>query len=195
MRESRPTVTTAPRKPSMPALLRAFGWIGLTSLGQGRTAYFYEELVRKRRWVTETEFLEGVGIGHLLPGPNVTNLSVYFGQRLGGARGALLATAAQIIPGAVLLLGLSILYFRGLPAALTDAVGRGVGAAAVGLVVATTWRSGAAVLRTGRGAAITLLTFALFGPAQVNVFLVLAFVAPLSIALAWLRRPRAERGP
>jgi chromate transporter len=188
-----PPPPAAPARPSLAALLRVFGWIGLSSFGQGRTGYFHEELVRKRRWLTDREFLEGVSISHLLPGPNITNLSVYLGQRFAGGWGALLGTLAIILPGAALIILLGILYFHGVGAAYSGPIGRGIGAAAVGLVVATSWRTGASVLRTRSGAAIAAITFLLFAVAGLNIFLVLAIVAPVSI---WLhRRPdRASDG-
>jgi chromate transporter len=185
------TETAAPpQPPTLGMLLRAFGFIGLTSLGQGRVAYFYDELVRKRRWVSNEDFLEGASIGSLLPGPNVTNLSVYFGQRLGGAAGAVIATLAVTLPGAAAILALAYLYFHGLPASISGPIGRGVGAAAVGLVAATVWRTGRTALTNYRGAAVAALTFLLFGVLGLNVFLVLGLVSPLSIALYW---PRAGR--
>jgi chromate transporter len=145
--------------------------------------------VRKRHWVTDTEFLEGVSISHLLPGPNITNLSVYLGQRFAGPLGALLGTLAITVPGAVLIIVLAILYFHGVGAAFSAPIGRGIGAAAVGLVVATSWRTGAPVLRTRPGAVIAALTFVLFALAGLNIFFVLVLVAPLSI---WLHRRRGR---
>lgn len=179
----------APEAPTLTALLRAFGWIGLTSIGQGRVSYFYDELVRKRRWLNEREFLEGSSISSVLPGPNVSNMSVYFGQHLGGVFGALIASAAIITPGALMILALGILYFHGLPASITAPVGRGIGAAAVGLVAATVWRTGAPVLRTRPGGVIAALTFLLFGVAGLNIFVVLLLMIPLSLLL--FRSPRS----
>jgi chromate transporter len=169
-------------------LLRSFGWIGLTSLGQGRAAYFHDELVRKHKWATDHEFLEGLTVGTVMPGPNVTNLSVYFGQRLGGVAGALLGTCAVVLPGALLIFLLGLLYFSGLPASFTGPVGRGIGAAAVGLVAATFWRTGERTLRRRRGLAVAAVVFALLGPLGLNLFLVLIAAAPISVAIAWPRQ-------
>src|SRR5690242_19542244 len=85
---------TVPREdavhPSLWTLIRVFGGIGLTSFGGGRVAYFWHEVARRRRWVPEEELLEGIAITSLVPGPNFGNLSVFLGQRLRGAPGALL---------------------------------------------------------------------------------------------------------
>lgn len=180
------------RHHSLTEVLRVFGWIGLTSLGQGRVGYFHEELVRKRGWLTDAEFLEGASIGQVLPGPNVTNLSVYFGQRFAGAMGALVATIAILVPGAVMILVLGVLYFQGLPTDITGPVGRGVGAAAVGLVAATTWRSGSGALQSGRAVAVAATTVLLSVVVGLNVFMVLGLVTPASIWLAWPRDGRAR---
>lgn len=183
-----PGAPPPPPPPTLAALLRAFGWIGLTSLGQGRVSYFYDELVRKRRWLNEREFLEGSSISSVLPGPNVSNMSVYFGQHLGGAAGALIATAAIITPGALSILALGILYFHGLPASITGPVGRGIGAAAAGLVAATVWRTGAPVLHAPRSGVIAGLSFLLFGVIGLNIFLVLLIMLPLSLLIFRMRR-------
>jgi chromate transporter len=153
-------------------------------------AYFYNELVRKRGWVTDADFLEGASISSLIPGPNVTNLSVYFGQRLAGPAGALLGTLAVTVPGAVLLLLISSLYFHGLGTDISTPIGRGVGAAAVALIATTAWRTGAAAVRAPRGALIAALTFALYALVGLNIFIVLAIMGPVSI---WLHRPGTRR--
>ena len=46
-------------------LTQAFTWIGLTSIGGGRSAYFYDALVVRRRWVTDDEFIQGLTLSQL----------------------------------------------------------------------------------------------------------------------------------
>ena len=54
-------------------LTRVFAWIGLISIGGGRAAYFHDALVVRRRWLTHEEFLQGLTLSQILPGPTVTN--------------------------------------------------------------------------------------------------------------------------
>ena len=65
-------------------LVQVFGWTGLTSLGGGRSAYFYDAVVHKRPWLKSSEFIQDLTISQLLPGPSFANLGVALGVRLGG---------------------------------------------------------------------------------------------------------------
>jgi chromate transporter len=65
-------------------ILKVFGWIGLTSLGGGRSVYFHAGLVEKRRWLTNHEFIQDLTLSQLLPGPNYSNLAAGIGVRLAG---------------------------------------------------------------------------------------------------------------
>lgn len=78
----------------LPQILKVFGWIGLTSLGGGRSVYFHAGLVEKRRWITNHEFIQDLTLSQLLPGPNYSNLAVALGVRLAGWRGELLVAGA-----------------------------------------------------------------------------------------------------
>jgi chromate transporter len=167
-------------------IVRVFAWTGLTSVGGGRYAYFYESLVARRGWVKREEFVQDLTLCQLLPGPNFSNLAVALGFRLGGPRGAAWGAVALILPGALMLLGLSALYFRG-EFSPTMAHGlRGVAAAIVGLVFVTTGRIIPVALRTWRAVVIAAAVFLLVGVLRVNTALTITLVAPVSL---WLFRP------
>lgn len=167
-------------------IVRVFAWTGLTSVGGGRYAYFYESLVTRRGWVKREEFVQDLTLCQLLPGPNFSNLAVALGFRLGGPGGAAWGAVALILPGALILLGLSALYFRG-EFSPTMAHGlRGVAAAIVGLVFVTTGRIIPVALRTWRAVVIAAAVFFLVGVLRVNAALTIALVAPVSL---WLFRP------
>jgi chromate transporter len=174
-------------RPSLPEFVRAFAWIGAISFGGGRTAYFQDELVTRRRWLTSSEFLEAIALTQMLPGPGIGNLSACLGQRLGGWRGALLAVACLTLPGGIMTLGVAWLYFRGLPATLTAAVGMGVSAAAVGLGLGSVFRLRAGIPDLG-GYGIAVITFVLFGPLHWPIHWVLLASLPPALVLAWRRR-------
>src|SRR5256885_15658144 len=95
------------------SLIRVFAWTGLIALGGGRSAYFYDAVVVRRAWVTTGEFVQDLTLSQLLPGPNFANLAVALGCRLGGWRGGVWALLAVLVPGALALLGLTGLCFRG----------------------------------------------------------------------------------
>ena len=171
-------------------LTRAFAWIGLTSIGGGRSAYFYQAFVVRRRWVTDAEFVQGLTLSQLLPGPTISNLAVALGHRLRGAVGAACAWLALLLPGALATLAISALYFgRGVGPAAGTAL-RGMGAAVVGFMLVTTARLARGAL-FGRGApAIAALVFLAVGPLRLNIFLVILMAGAASL---WLNRPRPQR--
>lgn len=179
-----------PAHPSLWALVRVFGGIGLTSFGGGRVAYFWHEVARKRKWVTETEVLDGIGITALVPGPNFGNLAVFLGQRLRGGRGALLGTIAILGPGAAMMLALAVIYFRQGQVPGAAPVFRGVGAAAVGLALSTALGVGSRAVRDPLAVVLAGASFAGVAFLNLNPFLV---IIPLSLAgtIWYLRHPRS----
>ena len=170
-------------RPSLAEILRAFLWIGLISFGIGRVAYFQDELVRRRQWLTNAELLEAIALSHVLPGPSIGNLAAYLGQRLAGWRGALLAVGCLTVPGGAMILGLAWLYFRGMPPAVTGPIGRAVSAASVGVAVAAVVRLRGGV-HGGGAYAIAGLTFLLFGPLHWPIHWVLLACLPPAFVLA-----------
>ena len=84
------------RRVSLGRLTRMFGWIGLSSIGGGRSAYLYEVLVDRHGWLTRDEFLPGYTLCQLLPGPTISNLAVFLGNGLRGWPGALIVPPPQV---------------------------------------------------------------------------------------------------
>lgn len=86
--------------------------IGLLSFGgpAGQIALMHRILVEEKRWVDEARFLHALNYCMLLPGPEAQQLATYIGWLLHGVKGGLVAGVLFILPGAVLILGLSLLY-------------------------------------------------------------------------------------
>jgi chromate transporter len=172
-------------------------------MGGGRFAYYFHELVTRRRWLSEQEMLERLAISQLLPGPNIGNLAVLLGQRLRGFRGAALALIATLGPGALLMLGLSAFYFaRGQVPGAGPAF-RGIAAAAAGLALGTTlqigWRSARGVRAAVLGALTLLAVLVLHLPTLLAILLlgaggVLLYRLPPPKRPALLSRPAAGEG-
>src|SRR5207253_8899373 len=118
----------------LPHLIKVFAWTGRTSLGGGRSAYFHDAVVVRRPWVRNDEFVQDLTLSQLLPGPNFANLAVALGCRLAGWAGGAAALGAIVAPGAVILLLLAVLYFRGAFAPGTTRLMHRMAAAVVGRV-------------------------------------------------------------
>ncbi len=179
------------RRVSLARLSGMFAWIGLTSIGGGRAAYVYEILVDRYHWLTQEEFLPGLTISQLLPGPIVSNLAVFIGQGLRGPWGAAMAWIGVLAPGVAAMLLLSALYVRSGVTPGVDAALRGMGAAVVGLLVVTTGRLARGALGARGGLYLVTLTFLTVGPLRMNAVLVILLIGGLGL---WLNRPSGPAG-
>ena len=98
--------------PSLTDLTRAFARIGCLSFGgpAGQIALMQRELVDERGWIEQGAFLRALNLCHLLPGPEAQQLATWIGWRLHGVRGGLVAGLLFVVPGALVMLALSLLY-------------------------------------------------------------------------------------
>jgi chromate transporter len=146
-------------------------------------------LVDKRRWLTDSEFVEVLSLGQALPGPNVINASVVIGARFHGAVGSVIAVAALLFAPLAIVLVLAALYGHYGDLAVTRRIFSGVAAAAAGLVLATGIKMAIRLPRGWITVGITALTFVGAALLRIPLLWILALMAPLSITLAWRSRP------
>ncbi len=125
--------------------------IGLNSFGgpAGQIAVMHRTLVGERRWVSEERFLHALNYCMLLPGPEAQQLTVYLGWLLHGYAGGLVAGTLFVLPGALAMLGLSLLYATFATVAPVAAALAGVKAAVLAVVVEAVIRIGRRALRNG----------------------------------------------
>ena len=142
-------------------LLRAFTRIGLLSFGgpAGQIALMHRELVEERKWVAEEDFLHALNFCHLLPGPEAQQLATWIGWRLHGWRGGLAAGLLFVIPGALVILALSMLYAIAANLAWVEALFLGVKAAVLAIVVQALLRIAGRALDTGLKRALAVAAF------------------------------------
>ena len=91
------SLTPASRPENPRALFLAFTTLALQGFG-GVLAVVQRELVERRHWLTNEEFIEDWAVAQVMPGPNVVNLAVMMGDRYFGLRGALSAHRASTSP-------------------------------------------------------------------------------------------------
>lgn len=120
-----------------------------------------EEMVRRRDWMDEERFAEGVALCQALPGPASTQLAIWLGYARAGVPGGLVAGISFVLPAFCLLLMLSALYFRygRLPSAQT--ISYGVNAAVISIVLTTGWRMARSAVQDRFTGAILALIFVL----------------------------------
>lgn len=166
--------------------------MGLTSFGGGITAYIRRLVVTQKRWLTDEEFLPGLGLVQLLPGANVAGLAVYIGNHLRGPLGSALSLFCLFVPPFITTCALGFLYFHAGRTADAGAVLAGVTAAACGLMASMVFEAGQKAIKGAFDVFLILLTFALVRFAHLHVPVVILIVAPLAI---WWHRPRRPREP
>ncbi|MEP3295296.1 MAG: chromate efflux transporter [Pseudoruegeria sp.] len=98
--------------PSLKEALQVYGRIGLMSFGgpAAQIAVMHKELVEDRPWLTEQQYLNALSFCMLLPGPEAMQLATYSGWRTHGTVGGVLAGLLFVLPGAIVVLILSLLY-------------------------------------------------------------------------------------
>ena len=180
---------SSPPAVSLAKIFWVFLYIGATSFGGGVVAYLRQHLVERQRWLDEDQFLASLEIGETVPGLISTNVAVIVGSRLGGTAGAIAAAIGIILPGAIAVFGLGLLYahFKGNPEVVAGL--SGVGAAAVGLVLAVTMQIGRRELAFGPDLAILAAAFILVGLGHISLVPVLVLLAPIAI---WVNRPSPQ---
>jgi len=126
-----------PDMPSFSAALRVWARIGLLSFGgpAGQIAMLHREVVEQRRWIGERRFLQALNFCTLLPGPEAQQLATYLGWLMHGARGGLAAGLLFILPGAAVMLALSLVYATLGEVPLVAALFLGLKCAVLALVV------------------------------------------------------------
>jgi len=173
--------------PTLKALFLCFTVIGMQSFGGGLSSWMRREVVQRRGWMEDPQFLGGLALAQIAPGPNAVNLCVFIGTTLRGGSGALVALAGLMgLPIAlVLVLGGLYGWLHALPG-LAPILG-GMGAAAVGLNLATGWRLTQRNLRSVSQFAIMVATAVAVGWMDWPLLPVLLVVVPVSLALSFWR--------
>jgi chromate transporter len=181
----------SPRTPRSPGeIFQVFTRLALQGFG-GVLPIVQRELVERERWLTREQFLEMLAVSQVLPGPNVVNLSLMFGDRAFGWRGAFAALAGMLLAplGVVLVLTVAYLHYARHP--LIAGVLRGMGAVAAGLIFSTGVKLLPALRRNVLGAApayaFTALMFGCIALWRVPLAWMLGGLGAVGIALAWRR--------
>ncbi len=104
----------SPPSPDRPLgeIARVFLKLGFLAFGgpAAHTAMMQDELVRRRKWLSDEEFTQAVAAVQVVPGPNSTELAIHMGQLRGGFRGLVVAGVCFIGPAVLIILPLAIAY-------------------------------------------------------------------------------------
>ena len=186
-------------------LARVFSRLGLTSFGGpvAHIAYFRDEFVSRRRWLSEAQYTDLVALCQFLPGPASSQAGMALGFLRAGWAGALLAWCCFTLPSALLLIGLAMLVAQGggagsaahFPAFAQPWFAgciHGLKIAAVAVVAQAVWGMGRGICTDARrcGLAASSACLLLVLPGAWTQVLVLVLAATLGAR--WLGKPAAR---
>jgi len=125
--------------------------LGFISFGgpAGQIAMMHDELVEKRRWISERRFLHALNYCMLLPGPEAQQLATYLGWLLHRTRGGIIAGGLFVLPSLLILIALSWLYMTFGQTPLVSGLFYGIKPAVAAIVVHAAHRIGSRTLRNG----------------------------------------------
>ena len=175
------------------ALFTGFLAVSLCGIGGGGQLVWARGVaVESRRWISDREFADIVGLCQFMPGPNVIGIAVCVGARTRGTIGTLVALAGfLVIPWSIgLAIGLLCLKYAHLPV-LRNILG-GIAATAAGLLIATGIRLLMPYRRRPAALLFASLAFALIAFVRMPLLAVLFGLVPLSIAVAGIDAARAQ---
>jgi chromate transporter len=169
--------------------LRTWFKIGCLGFGgpAGQIALMHRILVDEKKWVEEQRYLHALNFCMLLPGPEAQKLATYVGWLLHGLRGGLAAGILFVLPGAIVMLVVSLLYVLGRGIPVIDGALFGIKAAVLVIVVE-------ALMRIGRRSLKTKLLIGVAAAAFIGIFF-LDLPFPLIVLAAALVGFFASRAP
>ena len=135
--------------------------LGFISFGgpAGQISMMHQELVEKRRWISEHRFLHALNYTMVLPGPEAQQLATYIGWLMHGVWGGIAAGVLFVLPSLFILIGLTWIYlsFGDVPA--VEGILYGIKPAVTAIVVFAAYRIGSRALRNNVLRAMALLAF------------------------------------
>ena len=168
--------------------------LGLTAFGgpAAHIAIMHDETVKRRKWVSEQEFLDLLGTANLIPGPTSTELAIYLGFRRVGWLGLVLAGVCFILPAMliVLLLAWGYVRFGGTP--LASGIFYGILPVVIAIVAQALWNLGRKAVKNWLTGLLGLLALALY---FLGVNILILLLAAGLIVMAWNNASRIKHLP
>jgi chromate transporter len=175
--------------PSFRAALRFWCKLGWISFGgtAAHIAIMHDELVEKKRWISNQSFLHALSHCMILPGPEAQQLAIYIGWKLHGKRGGIVAGTLFVLPSMFILLALSVVYvgFGSLP--WIAAMFSGLKPVVIALVIVAHERVARRAVRGPIQGAVAVATFVAMFFFEASLLVVMVSAIALGITLAAVR--------
>lgn len=131
-----------PHEVSLASFVGYFLWLGTVGFGGpiALAGRMQQDLVEKRGWISRGDYVEGLALAQLAPGPLAAQLAMYLGFVRAGWWGTTLVGTAFVLPSFLMVLALSAAYMRYGGLSWMQAVFYGVGAAVIGIIARSAWK-------------------------------------------------------
>lgn len=161
--------------------------VALSSFGGGLSAWSERIVVEERQWMNKEEFITGLTVARLFPGPNQINMAVYIGSRFRGLSGALAALSGiLLLPFSVLML-LGLLYYYLNMTMAVDRVLAGVITASAGMALSMGFKIAGAYCRDPVAMLLAGASFIAMSVFHVRLVPLVLVAGPLAMAWYWPR--------
>ncbi len=179
----------APQQPSFKAALRFWCKLGWISFGgtAAHIAIMHDELVEKKRWISNRSFLHALSHCMILPGPEAQQLAIYIGWKLHGKRGGIVAGTLFVLPSMFILLALSVMYVRFGSLPWIAAMFSGLKPVVIALVIVALERVARRAVRGPIQAAVAVAAFVAMFFFEASLPIVMFSAIALGIALTAVR--------
>jgi len=176
------------RPPGLGELVHGFFMLGVTGFG-GVMPLAHRMIVEERRWLSESEFTELLGLCQFLPGGNICNMSVAIGWRFAGVPGAIASLVSLMAAPIVIVIALGTLYAAYSSAPLVRHAFAGIAAAAAGLFVATAVKLGLPLRGKWWALGLVAVAFAAVAIVHVPMLVAVGTLVPVGYFLAGRAKP------
>jgi len=144
-------ITSAPQAPTFWEAFAYWLKLGFISFGgpAGQIAIMHEDLVERKRWISEKRFMHALNYCMVLPGPEAQQLATYIGWLMHRTWGGIIAGGLFVLPSLLILIGLSWIYMAYGDAPIVEGVLYGIKPAVTAIVVSAAYRIGSRALKNG----------------------------------------------
>jgi chromate transporter len=183
-------LSTARSGPTFKEALRFWFKLGCISFGgtAAHIAIMHDDLVEKKRWISNASFLHALSHCMILPGPEAQQLAIYIGWKLHGKRGGVVAGTLFVLPSMFVLLALSVIYVRFGNLPWIAAMFNGLKPAVIALVVVALQRVARRALRGVAPCVVAAAAFVGMFFFHVSLLLAMFSAIVLGIVLGWFQR-------
>ncbi len=167
--------------------------LGLTAFGgpAAHIALFHDEVVKRRKWLDEQQFLDLLGATNLIPGPNSTEMTIHIGFLRAGWAGLIAGGTCFVLPAMLMVIALAWIYVRFGSAPQAGWLLYGIKPVVIAIILQALWMLGKKAVKSPLTGAAGLASFTLYflGANEIALLLLIGLAVAILENLRRLRRP------